>query len=335
MKAFCKMEDGSLQFCQIEEPYVVSPDDVKIKIKYNTICSDDIRIDQEGDYFSREGILGHEMCGVIVDLGEQAKIDGFSIGDKVSGLPVCYCGRCSLCKKQKYHCCLELKVTTGTICEYVVWKSRQIVKLGDEISYKVGCLIEPVAAVLEAVEKINISFGDSVAIFGAGFTGLMFIKLAKMKGATNITVIEPLSYRRELAKQYGADHVLDYNDKYLKVKTIKLTDFIGFDVIIETTANSQVVEDALGVIAKGGTLLLFGQYGVNQKFSVNALQMYGNNITICSSFLSNSKLEVAAKILSRLPVDELLTIEFPFEKAIEAFQMEKMYKHIKIAIKIS
>lgn len=334
MKALYKVRSGGLKVLELDEPFITRVDDVKIRVRYNTICSDETRMNLEEDFFSREGIVGHEMCGEIVDLGIAAKEQGFQIGGKVGGDPSLGCGKCLACKRRKENYCVNLKFLNGSMCKYIIRSSRQLVKLDSTISFKEGCLIEPIAAVLQAIEKADISFGKSLAVFGAGFAGLMFVQIAKMRGARNITVIEPLQYRRELALKRGADYVLDYHEEQLCERLSEISDFNGFDVIVETSAKIEVIDYCIKSVTRGGTILLHTYYGTHEKISFNTMKMYMENISICFSFSSHGKLEEAARILPLLKTEELIMAEFKLDKGLEAYEYEKTKQSIKVAVKI-
>ena len=78
MKALWKSGNGLLQIREIEEPVLQFPDDVKIKISYAMIGNEDLRMYREGDYYSKSGVAGYEMSGVIAELGSHAAAQGHS-----------------------------------------------------------------------------------------------------------------------------------------------------------------------------------------------------------------------------------------------------------------
>jgi threonine dehydrogenase-like Zn-dependent dehydrogenase len=335
MRALLKLDNGRLSIEEIPEPIVLEPDDVKIKVNYSTIGIEDMRMYREGDFFSKAGIAGYEMSGVIVALGEEAKRQGFYKGQRVSGTPAIFCGSCDFCKRGKENCCVAYKVSTGTICEYIVWKSRQLVPLNDRISDRLGCLLEPVATVLEAAERMHISIGDSVCIFGGDFLGLILVQLARMHGAKEITVVDPMQRRRELAQSLGADYVVDSTDDLHATRLMKISDFNGFDSIAITSGEADLFATAVGQLAKGGILTSMTYYELGRSISVDSLYFYSGNVTISSAFLYNkAKLELSAKLLPVLRANELVQAEFPFEKSIEAFSALKSGLYPRVAIKL-
>lgn len=334
MKSLWKYPDGSLGFRQINEPFVLEPDDVKIKVSYGTIGTEDMRMYREGDYYSKEGVAGYEACGTIVELGQQAKQEGYYIGQRVSGTPVLYCGKCSFCKRKKENCCVAISVREGTLCEYIVWKTKQLVALGDNISDKYGSLVEPVAIAIQTIERMHIEVGDSVCIFGADFTGLILLQLARMYGATEITVLDSSKGRSELAFTLGADHFICLDNNTFTNQLMKITDFNGFDAIAITSGGSDLFGKAFELLAKGGKLVLTHYYELGRTVSADSMNFYFQNTTIASSFLYTwDKLELAARLLPSLRVKELVSAEFTFNQALAAFEAEKSGLHPRIAIK--
>lgn len=334
MRALFKLGVGQYAFRDIPEPQITAPDDVKIKVAYCTFCSDETKDLGAEDIFSKAQLIGHEMSGVVVEAGEEAIRHGFRPGDPVGGVGVLPCGHCRMCRSERPHLCLEMQYTTGTMCEYIVWKYSQLVRLPRDLPLRTGCLIDPMAAVLQALDKADISIGDYVAIFGAGFSGLMFLQMAKLRGAEHVTVIEPLASRRQLALDFGADHVIDPFCPDAQIQLSDITEFTGFDKIFETSADFSALNLALRSLTRGGTLLPFTYYGSSTKMQLNMMQMYVDNLTVCSSFLSANKLDLAGRMLARLRCGELITLEVPFEQAEYAYHLEKEKQHIKIAVKL-
>ena len=112
----------------------VGPEEVKIKVAYCSICGSDPHI--VGAAFGLEPPfgLGHEMSGVIVELGERAGDTGLKVGDHVGGNFLHYCGSCYYCKTGNPEYC-ENAGNEPCMVEYVVWHKSQVVKLPAETSF--------------------------------------------------------------------------------------------------------------------------------------------------------------------------------------------------------
>lgn len=332
MKALLKLEKGSLEFKEIEEPRILEPDDVKVKVTCCTVGKEDTRMQREGDFYASAGIAGYEMMGVITEVGEHATREGFFVGQRVSGSPILHCGQCRYCKINREDRCVSLAINHGVLCEYVVWKSRQLIRVDDALSDKMACLIEPLAVTLEAVEKLNLSLGESVCIFGADFHGLALVNLAQRNGAEMVVVADPSEYRRRLALEMGATHVLDPADSQFEIMLYKYTDFNGFDAVVETEGNENMLGLAVDLTAKGGVLLLMSDYG-NKSLTLDSNNFLLNHLTITSSFLhAKEKMETAARMLQSPVFEMLIGEEFSFKNSIKAYEAKRAKHYPRVAI---
>jgi 2-desacetyl-2-hydroxyethyl bacteriochlorophyllide A dehydrogenase len=335
MKAVWKAKNGQITMCEVSEPVIVSPDDVKIKVLYNTIGTEDLRMQRYGDIYARIGIAGYEMVGVITDLGEQAKREGFAVGQSVTGTPVLFCGICEACVRGSENSCIDIADKSGTLCEYVIWKSRQLIRLDNHVSEKYGCLVEPVATVLAAMKRMDIMLHDTVCILGGDFLGITLLQIARMRGAGDLVLVDSSEHRRDLAHRLGANYTIDPQDENFETEMMRISDFRGFDVIVETSGDIRMMKNATDLIAKGGIMVLMSYFELWDRVSVNSMKFYYNNATISSSFLYTKRdLSQALKILPKLQLNEVISREYTFDKAIEAFEVVKSGLLPRVLIKM-
>jgi threonine dehydrogenase-like Zn-dependent dehydrogenase len=336
MKALWQYDNGILDFKEVNEPQIYFPDDIKIKVHYSTIGIQDLFNFHKWNLYSTQGIAGYEMSGEIVDLGSKAKEEGFYVGQKVSGTPALFCGKCVNCLKGEENNCLNIKPMNGTICQYVVWKSKQCVPMEEDIDYKSLCLLEPVATVSQALNKMHIWDDSNLCIFGGDFNALVMIQLARFSGMRNITVVEPKKVNRDLAKKLGAKYVLDPAAENFETELMKITDFIGFEnVAVTSTADTSYVQSAINCAAKGAVILMTVYFDKIKEFSVNSVKMFSQNITITSSFLYTKKiLQETKHILNRLNLDCLIPVEYQASQAQKAWEEETKNRYPRIGLKI-
>lgn len=319
----------------IMEPMVLEEDDVKIRVFYATIGPEDLWMYREGDFYSREGVLGYEMAGEIVDLGDYAKREGYSVGDRVSGIPVIFCKACYFCKTKRFNYCESMVSSGGCICEYIVWKSNQLVKLPDNVSYKEGCLIGSIAEGLEAIGRTAMGLGSTVLIWGSEYKGIIMTKLAHQCGAKKIALVANNKYGKEAAYNQGANYVLEFEDPELIVKLLKYTDYNGFEYSFDTTGIVDTISKTIDTLTRGGTLVIMTQYKIGKQILFDASNIFLRNYSIIGSYLSNLKLEDAAKIIHSLDLSSLITSELTFEHAQKAYEVMKKDSHFKVGIKIA
>lgn len=336
MKALWKYKNGILAFKEVDEPNIKSKNDVKIKVMYSTIGIQDLRISREWDFYAKNGIAGYEMSGIIVDLGLGAKKDGFYIGEHVSGTIAKFCGRCVYCKKGEENNCLELTSNSGTICDYVIWDKNQLVAIPYNMPFSEGCLLEPVAVVYHAFCKTNIKKGENICIFGGDFNGLVLLQLAKKAGAKNIVIVESKEINQKLAKQFGADFVVNPEEDTYKTKLMKLSDFIGFQYVFLTSSNPKWLAISTDLVARGGTVMLMVYYDLSVDFSINSIKFFLMNINITSSFLyTKKKLAETLTILDSLDLAPLIHLEYPVKDSLAAFDEERKFHYPRIGLKIN
>lgn len=332
MIAFIREKNTEPRIQKIEEPQIQGPDQVKIKILYSTLCRDDMHVSDDLNLFGY-GIIGHEAVGIIVNAGKNALSHGFCIGNLVSLLPFSFCGSCKNCRMQKPQNCTEIQLLSGVLCEFVVRDYKTLVPVPDGMSLRQASIIEPVADVLSALEKISVDFTSEILIVGAGFLGLVTIQILYMLGVKKIVVTEPLSERRELALKYGADEVFDSSLSNLQLELLKSTDFQGFNVVIDTSARTDILDFALPCICHGGTFLLMAYNDILAKIKLPIIQMYSYNIHLIWSALCDVKSILSAKhLIQRLKLDRLITAEYPFSNVYQAYHTYLGTDEIKIGI---
>ncbi|WP_058302607.1 zinc-dependent alcohol dehydrogenase [Gorillibacterium timonense] len=336
MRALWKYKNGILAFKEIEDPQLLSENDVKIKVMYSTIGIQDLRVYRTWDFYAKNGLAGYEMSGIIVDLGSAAKKDGFYIGQHVSGTVAKFCGKCAYCEKEEENNCLEITSNAGTICDYIVWDKNQLVPIPDDMPFSIGCLLEPVAVVYHAFRKAAIKKGENICIFGGDFNGLVLLQLAKQAGAKTVTLVEPKEVNQKLARQLGADFVVDPREDTYKTELMKLSDFIGFQSVVLTSSHPEWLSVSTDLVARGGTIMLMVYYDLTIDFSINSIKFFLMNIKITSSFLYTKKeLVETLAILHSLDLHPLIHLEFPMKDSLTAFDVEQKFHYPRIGLTIN
>jgi len=211
MKAAVLQKEGTISIEDVETPQA-APGEVVIKVNYCGICGSDLHL-MDGASILAGTIMGHEVSGVIAEIGEG--VEGWSVGQRVVPLPFTSCGHCYECIHGVPNLCRQAIVfgcdvsVLGALAEYVKAKASQIYAIPDEITNQEAALTEPLAVSLRAVRLAGITLGSSVAIIGAGPIGLLAIQCARLAGANSIYVAQRSEPRASMAKQFGADMVIN------------------------------------------------------------------------------------------------------------------------------
>lgn len=300
--------------------------EVLVEMKACGVCGSDLM-----DWYLRSRtplVLGHEPAGVIVEAGKNVK--GFKVGDRVFVHHHVADLTCYYCEKGDYTLCSQFGQThlePGGFAEYfkVPAPNLQIdtLKLSRNLSYEEATLIEPVGCCIRAQNKAGIRKGDSVAIIGAGPSGIIHTMLAKISGANQILVTDLVDYRLKKAKRLGADVAINPQQENLVERAKEATGNRGADVVIVTAPSVKAVEDAFQIVRRGGKLLLFAPTQPDQYARLSPHRLFFSEITVIPSYsVSHIETRTALQLISsgRIKAKELITHRFPLKRTADAFQ---------------
>jgi D-arabinitol dehydrogenase (NADP+) len=174
---------------------------------------------------------------------------------------------------------------SGGFAEYVVVGAAKCYPLNG-LDLEIAVLAEPTACAVHGVDVLALKPASDVAIFGAGPTGLILSQLVRMAGAARVTVVAPTESKLALAKEYGAAHVIraDRGHPDATVGALRQIAPRGFDAVVEATGSIGVFEVALGQVARGGTLMVYGLAAEDATARVAPYQVFERELTIKGSF---------------------------------------------------
>lgn len=264
MKAICKTKPApGAEYIDIDMPRIKS-DELLIKIHTTSICGSDLPIYTYSSWSAARMpipfVFGHEMCGEVVEIGDKAK--GFNKGDFVSVESHIFCGMCYQCRNDQRHVCSNLKIlgidVPGGFAEYAAVPARCAWKHSDNSLKDIGSIMEPLGNAVFATLSEDI-IGKSVLISGCGPQGLFAVQIAKACGAAKVIAVETSAFRKNLAKQMGADVVIDPTEEKTLEKIIEAGgEKSGIDIVIEMSGNQQAVNTALKAVKPAGKFVAFG-----------------------------------------------------------------------------
>ena len=313
----------------------LTPEDVRVRVAYAAICGSDPHL-AEGYFGTDVPIgLGHEISGVIEELGERAHRNGLKVGDRIAGNFLRFCGTCRPCQEGKQQFCEHIQdYNRPGMSESVVWHESQVYRLPDDVSLLKGCLLEPTSVAVRIADKTNLKVGDRVAICGGGPIGQLVLQVMAMHGATSLTMIEPIVERREMALRHGAVHVIDPVAEDLQARADEITGSRGFDVVIDASGSPRAVQGLLDLAAKGGTVVYGAMYPAAYEMPLNLSDyLYLKELTLTGVFVSPYAFPRALQVLPHLDVDELTQSVFDLEDAPQAFETHLSGAFPKVVIR--
>jgi threonine dehydrogenase-like Zn-dependent dehydrogenase len=314
---------------EIEKPTIKDDTDVIIKITLSTICGSDVHL-KEGVIASQPPYsIGHEYIGVIEEVGPAVK--KFKVGDRVGGPPAPYCGTCDHCQKGWFQQCLNGGILgsgptagglSGMQSEYVrmPFADTVLFKVPDEITDKQAIFISDVLSTgYFVIQNGGAVPGDYVLIFGAGPIGLAAINAAQFFSAAKIITVEPLAYRRELAKKIGATDVIDSNDDVI-AKVMELTGGAGVEVAAECAGDQKAFEEAVKCCRPHGTVSVVG---IGETMNIPLPDAFVKNITIKAGLGDLCNTERLTRLYEEgfVHLDDLWTHDYKLDDIEDAYKL--------------
>ncbi len=317
-----------LDFTKADRPEP-KPDEVLLEVKACSICGTDVHIYNWEHPWSTRGIalprtLGHEVAGVVIEKGKNIK--SLEIGDFVSAESHLYCGECKQCRTGNTHICQRLKFLgvdiDGGWAEYVAIPESIAWKNPKNMKPEIATLQESMGNSVYTVKEANVA-GKTIAIFGAGPTGLFATGIAKISGAKEVIVIVGSKLHSDIAKKMGADVLINRHEKEPVKELLEMTDGLGVDASLEMSGHPEALKQALDATKPTGKVVILGlppkevTIDVSKQIVLKDMEIrgiYGRKIWDTwkrTSELLSGKLDITPIITHKLQLEE-------FEKGIEA-----------------
>lgn len=305
------------------EPLALHPGDVRIEVACSGICGTDLHV-YAGMVFGRAATepieVGHEFAGRVVEIG--GAVTTLRVGDRVTAIPSMPCGTCSLCRSGRGYACQNRGgLRSGSWAPSVVIAARNVFRLPDDVSDRVGALTEPLACAVRAVDRAGIQSGDRVAVIGGGPIGLFVAAIAKASGASTVVVSEPRRYRRELARVLGVDRVIDPTSEDLLATVCDATDGLGAEIVLEAVGHPGTIEQAIAVAAPGATVVVVGVTDAAAQIAFPGQHLFHRELTIRGTRGPTYAVERAIRWLASLDLDPIITHDFPLARVQDAIDL--------------
>ncbi len=337
MKAVLIDSPGRVSVVEMEKP-TPGEGEVLVKLACCGICGTDVeKVHGEG---ITTRILGHEEVGEVAELGPGVK--GIAVGERVFAHHHVGCGACALCRRGEDTLCGEYSrhnlVPCGLAQYFVVPRFNvergAILKLPDSLGFEEASFIEPLACCIRGLDLAGAKGASSAMIYGAGPVGLTHMRLLKSFGVKKVGIADVSEYRISLAGRMGADVSFNPGSEEERARALEAFDG-GPEVVVLATGSGAALEDGLRVVAKGGTVLLFG---APRRDSVARLEMaafFLNGTRLVASYASTERETAAALALlveGKVQVSDMITHRFPLERSADAFAVASEQRCMKALI---
>jgi len=337
MRAAVLRGSRQLSVDEVEEPRLESSD-VLVRVKATAICGTDVDIYNGKGGVRFPVIPGHEAAGEIEAVG--SKVATVKPGDRVVIDPAVACGHCFWCKSGLQNLCphggLMGREKNGTFAEYVSVPESNVYKLPDEASFEEATMVTTLATVLHSHRLVDILPEDSVAVMGCGFTGLLHVQVAKLRGARPTIAITRSPWKLDLAEKLGADVKVRSGDEKGVSKVRELTEDRGVDLAIETVGSAATLKECVELVRLGGKILAFG-ISFDKAGELSLFPFYYKQLSIIGSRAMlpedwNPSIQMVTS--GRIDVKPLITHRISFEELQKGFDMfeDRNVKSVRIVV---
>jgi L-idonate 5-dehydrogenase len=304
---------------------------VRISFRAGGVCGSDMHYykhAKNGDFVIKTPlILGHEVAGVVAEIGGEAP--GLAVGDRVAVNPSRWCNECSYCRAGQHELCEKIYFMgsaskfphmQGGFATYFDALPQQCVKVPAELPMEAAALAEPVSVCLHAAKRAGDLTGKSVLVVGAGPIGLITMIAARVKGAASLTVADIAEAPLAFAKKLGAQQTINVKDGDQPLR--EAAGKKPFDVAFEASGAPAGLASAIHAVRRGGILVQIGNLPAGA-VPVPVNQIMVKEIDMRGSFRFGKVFEEAvdAIVSRRIDVMSLVTSRHKLAQAKEALAL--------------
>jgi len=326
MKALVKAKpEPGIWMQEVPEPDY-GPNDLLIRVRKTAICGTDIHIYNWDEWSQRTipvpMVVGHEFVGEVAAVGSE--VEGFRVGDRVSGEGHITCGHCRNCRAGQRHLCrntIGVGVNRqGCFAEYLVIPALNAFPLPDSVSDEIASIMDPFGNATHTALSFDL-VGEDVLITGAGPIGIMAAAICRHAGARHVVVTDVNDYRLELAAKMGATRAINVSRVSIKEAEAQLGMTEGFDVGLEMSGNPQAFRDMLVAMRHGGNVALLGIPPSDTAIDWNQVIFKGLHIKgIYGREMFETWYKMSAMLQSGLDLTPILTHSLPVADFQQGFE---------------
>ena len=328
MKALVYHGPGERGWDSVQDPTIMQPTDIIVRIDTSTICGTDLHI-LKGDVpeTTPGTILGHEAVGTVQEIG--AGVGTVKPGDRVLISCVTSCGRCRFCKEGRYGQCLGGggwifgHLINGLQAEYarVPFADNSVYKVPSQLTDEQVLFLADILPTAYEVGVLNgmVAPGDTVVIVGAGPIGLAAILTARLYTPGRIVAIDLADSRLESALRFGADMTINNGRTDAIEQIMELTEGLGADCAFEAVGVPATFELAAELIRPGGRLANIGVHG--KAATLHLEKLWIRDVTITTGLVDTFSIPQLMRLIAsgRLDPSLFATHRFPLGDTMTAY----------------
>lgn len=325
MKAIIWKDLNRVEYAEIPEPEV-RPGWVKLKVNAVGLCATEAHmIAGKFDGGRPPHVLGHEICGEVVELGEGCRAS--LLGKRCVVETYVGCGKCVYCRTGRKHLCSAGEIGyppyPGGHAQFTLVPEGCVHVIPDVISDDEGGIMEAAACPFGTLLTAGVRMGQTILVQGAGVAGLSFLQAAKAAGAGKILCAVRRDERIRQAKHFGADVVIDLRTEDLQQRVLEETDGLGVDFSVDAAGAPETISAGIAACKAGGHGILYGIPDKNAVIPMPVTDMILRQITLCgytgNEFGWDALISAVAK--GNFNLRDMVSVRMPLRNFADALEL--------------
>ncbi len=334
MKIALLQEPLSMQVQETGMP-TIGPDEVLVKVAACGVCGTDVEAYvgkvPRGWTISYPFPMGHELSGTVVKVGQD--VPNVEPGDRVVPDGRLTCGYCYYCRRGLFSACENQGYFSGGLAEYSSYPHQNLVKVPGDVSLEEAAFTEPLACVINGQSKVEVPFGGVAVVIGDGPIGLLHLQMLKHRGAFTV-MIGLLEHRLAVARELGANVVINAGQEDADQVVQNLSDGRGADVVVNAVGKVSVLEQAINIAARRGQVLYFAAT-LEPRVELDLDLIHYKELRLVGSYDSTiAQYEAALALLEAgtVRVEPLISHRLPLEQVQQGFEIARKLEGVKVLI---
>ncbi len=304
----------------------IGPGELLLRVEASGICGSDVM-----EWYRKPKaplVLGHEVAGTVEEVGPG--VSDFSCGDRIVTTHHVPCNRCRYCSTGRHNICETLHRTSfdpGGFAEFVrlpaVNVARGTLNLPDAVTFEEGSFVEPLACVVRGQRLAGVRAGESVAVLGAGISGILHLQMARCLGAARVFATDIDDYRVQAACRFGADLAVRADGGAVE-RIREANGGYGVDRVMICAGARSAMEQALELVDGGGSVLFFAPLPPGEVLPVDVNDLWKRGVSLVHSYAGPpADMYAALELIAakKINVEPMISHRLPLGRTGEGIQM--------------
>ncbi|MCL4489606.1 MAG: alcohol dehydrogenase catalytic domain-containing protein [Chloroflexi bacterium] len=334
MKIAMLQQPRQFQIVETDRPKI-GPKDVLLQVAACGVCGTDVEAflghQPRGWTITYPFRMGHELSGTVVEVGRD--VPNVQVGDRVVPDGRMPCGYCYYCRRGLFSACPNQGYFSGGLAEFSAYPFQNLVHIPDRLTLDEAAIAEPLACVINGQSKLKVPFGGVAVVIGDGPIGLLHLQMLKSRGAFTI-MIGLLDHRLQVAKELGADVVVNATTEDAGKVAREVSDGRGADVVVNAVGKPEVLRNAIDLAARRGQVLFFAAT-MQPKVELDIDLIHYKELALIGTYDSTiAQYEDALALLGAgtIQAKPLISHRLPLPQVQQGYEIARQQQGLKVLI---